>query len=46
MVRDCAPATITFTGVWDTVGSLATNSHLTLLTGGDHSFLDTNLRKN
>ena len=46
MVRDCAPASVTFTGVWDTVGSLATTGHLALLTGGDHSFLDTNLRKN
>jgi uncharacterized protein (DUF2235 family) len=46
MVRDCAPAAVTFTGVWDTVGSVATTGHLALLTGGDHSFLDTNLRKN
>jgi uncharacterized protein (DUF2235 family) len=46
MVRDCAPAAIKFTGVWDSVGSVATTSHLALLTGGDHSFLDTNLRKN
>ena len=46
MMRDCAPAPVTFTGVWDTVGSVATSAHLSLLTGGDHSFLDTNLRKN
>ena len=37
MVRDCAPAPVTFTGVWDTVGSVATTGHLALLTGGDHS---------
>ena len=46
MVRDCAPAPVKFTGVWDTVGSVPTNSRLALLTGGDHSFLDVNLRKN
>ncbi len=46
MVRDCFPAPVTFTGVWDTVGSVATTAHLALLTGGDHSFLDVNLRKN
>ena len=46
MIRDCAPAPIKFAGVWDTVGSVATTAHHALLTGGDHSFLDTNLRKN
>jgi uncharacterized protein (DUF2235 family) len=46
MVRDSAPIPVKFTGVWDTVGSVATTGYLALLTGGDHSFLDTNLRKN
>lgn len=45
MVRDCIEAPVTFTGVWDTVGSVATTRHLALLTGGDHSFLDVNLRR-
>ncbi len=45
MVRDCAPIPVKFTGVWDTVGSVATTGHLALLTGGDHSYLDINLRK-
>jgi uncharacterized protein (DUF2235 family) len=46
MVRDCAPAEILFTGVWDTVGSVPTTSILSAVTGGDHSYLDVNLRKN
>ena len=45
MVKDCRPVLVKFTGVWDTVGSVAHNDMLSAITGGDHSFLDTNLRK-
>lgn len=45
MVKDCRPVPVKFTGVWDTVGSVAHNDILSFITGGDHSFLDTNLRK-
>ncbi len=45
MVKDCEPAPVKFTGVWDTVGSVALTNGLAILTGGNHAFLDTNLRK-
>jgi uncharacterized protein (DUF2235 family) len=45
MIKDCRPVPVKFTGVWDTVGSVAHNDMLSFITGGDHSFLDTNLRK-
>ncbi len=41
----CLPVDVKFTGVWDTVGAVATSDRLALVTGGDHSFLDVNLRK-
>ena len=41
----CLPVDINFIGVWDTVAALANDIHLTALTGGDHHFLDANLRK-
>lgn len=45
LVRYSLPVPVKFTGVWDTVGAVATNNAMHLLTGGDHSFLDVNLRK-
>jgi uncharacterized protein (DUF2235 family) len=45
MVKDCRPVPVKFTGVWDTVGSVAHTNNMAFLTGGDHAFLDTNLRK-
>ena len=45
LVRYSNPIPVKFTGVWDTVGAVATDNAFHLLTGGDHSFLDVNLRK-
>lgn len=45
LVRYCYPVPILFTGVWDTVGAVATNDTFAFITGGDHSFLDVNLRR-
>jgi uncharacterized protein (DUF2235 family) len=45
LLRYSRPIPVKFTGVWDTVGAVATSSVLHLITGGDHSFLDVNLRK-
>jgi uncharacterized protein (DUF2235 family) len=45
MIKDCEPAPVKFTGVWDTVGSVPLTNGLALLTGGNHAFLDTNLRR-
>ena len=45
MRRHCREVGVKFTGTWDTVGALAGSSHLSLLTGGDHDFLDVNLRR-
>lgn len=45
MVKDCEPAPVKFTGVWDTVGSVPLTNGLAIVTGGNHAFLDTNLRK-
>ncbi len=45
LVRYSNPVPVKFTGVWDTVGALATNNAFHLITGGDHSFLDVNLRR-
>lgn len=45
MVAHCNPVSVKFTGVWDTVGAITKTNNAKFLTGGDHSFLDTNLRK-
>lgn len=45
MIKDCRPVPVKFTGVWDTVGSVALTNNAAFLTGGNHAFLDTNLRK-
>lgn len=45
MVKYCVPIDVKFTGVWDTVAALANAVHLADITGGDHRFLDANLRK-
>lgn len=45
MVKDCRPVPVKFTGVWDTVGSVAHTNNFAFLTGGNHDFLDVNLRK-
>ena len=45
LVQYCLPVDIKFTGVWDTVAALADSTHLAALTGGDHHFLDANLRR-
>jgi uncharacterized protein (DUF2235 family) len=45
MLKDCEPAPVKFTGDWDAVGSVALTNGLAILTGGNHAFLDTNLRK-
>jgi uncharacterized protein (DUF2235 family) len=45
VVKYCAPIEVKFTGVWDTVAALANIAHLADITGGDHRFLDANLRK-
>lgn len=45
LVRYSLPIHVKFTGVWDTVGAVATSDAFHALTGGDHSFLDVNLRK-
>ena len=36
---------VKFTGVWDTVGALAGSTHFSLITGGNHDFLDVALRR-
>ena len=43
--RYSLPVPVKFTGVWDTVGAVATSNAFHAITGGDHSFLDVNLRK-
>ena len=45
MITFCNPVPVKFTGVWDTVGAFAKTNIAKSLTGGDHSFLDANLRK-
>ena len=45
IVKYCIPIDVKFTGVWDTVAALANVTHLADITGGDHRFLDANLRK-
>jgi len=45
IVKYCVPIEVKFTGVWDTVAALANTAHLADITGGDHRFLDANLRK-
>jgi uncharacterized protein (DUF2235 family) len=45
MLRYSRAVPVKFTGVWDTVGSMSESNHFTLLTGGNHAFLDTNLRR-
>lgn len=45
MMRYCRAADILFTGVWDTVGAVATDDKFAFITGGDHTFLDVNLRQ-
>jgi uncharacterized protein (DUF2235 family) len=45
VVKYCQPIDVKFTGVWDTVAALANSVHWSALTGGDHHFLDANLRK-
>ena len=45
MRKYCRRVDVLFTGVWDTVGALANTSHFAALTGGDHDFLDVNLRR-
>jgi uncharacterized protein (DUF2235 family) len=45
MKKYCRSVDVKFTGVWDTVGALADTSHFATLTGGNHDFLDTNLRR-
>jgi uncharacterized protein (DUF2235 family) len=45
LLRYSRPIAVRFTGVWDTVGAVATSGAFHLLTGGDHSFLDVNLRR-
>jgi hypothetical protein len=44
ILQYCKPINIKFVGVWDTVAALPTNIPLKALTGGDHEFLDANLR--
>ncbi|QXX76133.1 DUF2235 domain-containing protein [Methylovirgula sp. HY1] len=45
VVTNCYLIDVKFVGVWDTVAALANGVPLTAVTGGDHSFLDANLRK-
>ena len=45
LLRYSLPVPVEFTGVWDTVGAVATNDAFHALTGGNHSFLDVNLRQ-
>lgn len=45
MVKYCNPIPVKFTGVWDTVGAFAKNNFAKDVTGGDHAYLDANLRK-
>jgi uncharacterized protein (DUF2235 family) len=45
MLTYSLPIPVKFTGVWDTVGAVSGSSHFALLTGGNHEFLDTNLRR-
>jgi uncharacterized protein (DUF2235 family) len=44
ILQYCLPIDIKVIGVWDTVAAL-NDIHLAALTGGDHNFLDANLRK-
>jgi uncharacterized protein (DUF2235 family) len=45
MLRFSRETPVKFTGVWDTVGALSGSTHFSLITGGNHDFLDTNLRR-
>jgi uncharacterized protein (DUF2235 family) len=45
IVQYCQPIDFKFVGVWDTVAALANDIPFKSLTGGDHHFLDANLRK-
>jgi uncharacterized protein (DUF2235 family) len=45
MLRFSREIPVRFTGVWDTVGALSGSTHFALITGGNHDFLDTNLRR-
>ena len=45
LIRYSSPISVKFTGVWDLVGAVPTNNAFNVFTGGDHSFLDVNLRK-
>ena len=45
MIAYCKGVPVKFTGVWDTVGAIVRTNTAQILTGGDHSFLDHNLRK-
>lgn len=37
MAKDCRPIPVKFTGVWDTVGSVAHTNNFAFLTGGNHA---------
>lgn len=45
MIRYCSPIPVKFTGVWDTVGAFAKTNLAKKITGGEHAYLDANLRK-
>jgi uncharacterized protein (DUF2235 family) len=45
LVKHGRPISVKFTGVWDTVGALGDTGDFVILTGGDHDFLDVNLRR-
>jgi Uncharacterized alpha/beta hydrolase domain (DUF2235) len=45
LIRYSSPISVKFTGVWDSVGAVPTNNAFSAFTGGDHIFLDVNLRK-
>lgn len=45
IVQYCQPIDFKFVGVWDSVAALANDIPFKSLTGGDHHFLDANLRK-
>ena len=45
MRRHAREIPVKFTGVWDTVGALAGSTHFSLITGGNHDFLDVALRR-
>ena len=45
MLKFSREVPVKFTGVWDTVGALSGSTYFALITGGNHDFLDTNLRR-